>query len=339
MRAAAALVATGWGASAFAASFDCAQATRPVEVAICANARLSALDVQVAQGYQRALQVLSAQGANQLRTSQRSWLRYVNLVCLPPPGRDRPAKVEADPDCLEEELQHRVDSLRQAGLRLGTLVLTRVDRYDAFPSPPGDDTGHRTGMVLRHVGYPQIDAADAAAAAWNRARARALPVEDPRQPDPTDYETDYSIGCANENLVSILEMQSEYGHGAPHGLYANSALTFLLKPTIRPMRAGDLLAPGSHWQRRLPKLFWDAYLRDENADKENERLEAIIRAAALETQRWLLTPAGLQLNFSAYEGGSYAGTPGPITVPWAALQSLLVGKRAPSCQVSFVPGH
>ncbi|VXB19147.1 conserved exported hypothetical protein [Pseudomonas sp. 8AS] len=63
-----------------AASFDCAQASHPVERAICADPALSKMDEQLATTFRRARQ-LSIEGDNQLLEEQRSWLRETRQTC------------------------------------------------------------------------------------------------------------------------------------------------------------------------------------------------------------------------------------------------------------------
>lgn len=321
-------------AGASAASFDCRVARKPMELAICGEPALSALDVRMAQAYRQALQVLSAEGAAALKTSQRSWLRYADRVCVPF-ARGRPARREVDKACVERELQGRIKQLGEAGLRLGPLVLTRVDQYDAFPSAPDDETGGHNGMIVRHVGYPQIDGVvSEAAAAWNLAQVKKLVVQGDEDYEATDVVSDYTIGCANEQLLSVLHTHHQYEHGAAHGWYAQGAVTVLLKPDVRAMEAGDFFPADSQWQDELPTLFWQAYLRGENPNGVNEMAEGAIRDAASEPERWLVTSDGLQINFSAYEAGTYGGTPGPITVSWAVLEPLRSGMGVPSCHAN-----
>ena len=253
-RAIAALLASLSCAGACAASFDCKQAKTPTEQAICRSAALSALDVRMAQSYQRALQALSPTGATALRASQRAWLRYVPQVCAPSRA--------VDENCLTRELQDRIRRLDQTGLKLGALVLTRADRYDARRGLPGDDTGSPAGVVTHSVGHVQIDAATTPAElAWNRTRQPTQPPAEPRDADDdsnADVHSDATIACASERLLSIESTTYQYNHGAAHGSYATAATTVLLKAGLRPLTAADLFAADSGWQANLPTLFWQA---------------------------------------------------------------------------------
>ncbi|MFN7727210.1 MAG: lysozyme inhibitor LprI family protein [Rubrivivax sp.] len=73
--------ATPWGACAATAertTFDCSQAQGEVEQLVCSDARLSALDQQLAAAYQSALKNASGSMAGQLRTEQRGWVKGRN---------------------------------------------------------------------------------------------------------------------------------------------------------------------------------------------------------------------------------------------------------------------
>lgn len=332
-RAMAALLALLSCTGARAASFDCKLAKTPMERAICGNAALSALDERMAQSYQRALAALSPAGGTALKTSQRAWLRYAPQVCKPAPQ----TRV-SDEACLSRELQERIKRLDQAGVKLGVLVLNYVDQYDARPGPPGDDTGGRAGMVTHHVGHVQIDGVTTPdQLAWNRAQK---PPEPPTMPSDSDDDStadilsDATIACGNARLLSLERTSFRYSHGAPHGIYDVFPTTVLLQADMRPLTAADLFAKDSGWQARLPTLFWQTYASGADAYKADP-VERTVREVAADERRWLITPVGLRISFSAYEAGSYAGTPGPITVPWAALKPLLIGNAAPACDVSF----
>ena len=330
-RSAAAALLFTLAAGAHAASFDCKAAKSSTEKAICGSAKLSALDEKLAQDYERALHALSAAGAAQLKASQRSWLRFATQVCAP--GK-RPGHGESTTECLEVEFGHRLDQLAQAGLRVGPYVFNRVDYYAAARSH--DDTGYHNGFVTQHVGFAQIDApVNAATTAWNAAQRKddpgTLAASDDADNDEDD-DTDYTFGCAGDRFVSLQVDNSEYNHGTPHGTFAHEVHSTLLVPGLRKMTAGDLFAGNAPWKTRLPTLFWNAYAKDPDANKDTPSVEEAVKSSAVDPERWLLTPIGLQISFDAYEAGCYACNPGPITVPWASLKPMLASPEFAACK-------
>lgn len=282
------LLAILWSGASSAASFDCAKAIKPMERTICGSTALSGMDERLAQSYQRALKVLSPGGGSRLKASQLSWLRYVSKICFSTPVAKAAISVDGGA-CLQARMQSRVAQLDQAGLRLGALVLNRIDEFEALANPPDDDTGGNNGMVVHHAGYPQFDGVlTTTQSAWNvqqaqRSLSRLSPHQTAGDQDATDLANDYSIGCANADLLSLQLTFSEYNHGAAHGLNTRGTQNLWLKP-MRPMVATDLFATNSDWRAKLPALFLQAYLAN-NANGQrsmNASAEKVIREAAFE---------------------------------------------------------
>lgn len=64
------------------ASFDCAEATTPIERAVCADAALARLDREVAQAYGAQLAAAETGADKQaIRTAQRGWLQRRDAAC------------------------------------------------------------------------------------------------------------------------------------------------------------------------------------------------------------------------------------------------------------------
>ena len=319
-------------AGAHAASFDCKAAKTPTEKAICGSPKLSALDERLAQDYERALHALSPAGAARLKESQRSWLRFATQVCAP--GK-RPGHGETTAECLEAEFGRRLEQLAQAGVRVGPYVFNRVDYYTAARSH--DDTGSHNGFVTQHVSFAQIDVpVDPATTAWNTAQRKddpgTLEVSSGPDEDGEDDDTDYTLGCAGDRFVSLQVDSSAYNHGTPHGTYSHEVNNMVLVPAARKMTADDLFAAKAPWKVKLPALFWSTYTQDPDANKDLPSIKEAIEAAASNPDRWLLTPAGLQISFDADEAGCYACNPGPITVPWASLKPMLATSEFAACK-------
>ena len=153
------------------ASFDCSHATTAREKTICGNPALSALDGQLGHLYRERRALLSSQGAQLLQESERSWIRFVGIVCASDGPENKPWLSRKF--CLTRQYNDRVKQLQNAGEKLGPYVFNRIDLYAAQPS--GDETGSATGFYIQHTAYPQIDNADSPELqAWNRANVRGL---------------------------------------------------------------------------------------------------------------------------------------------------------------------
>ena len=62
-------------------SFDCAKAATPVELLICRDDRLAALDVEAAAAYKQALSRLSPEGQLALRRDHLAWFKDYSRTC------------------------------------------------------------------------------------------------------------------------------------------------------------------------------------------------------------------------------------------------------------------
>lgn len=112
------------GAAAASPSFDCAKAGTATEHAICASARLSALDRALAEAYRAARSGVGAAERDRIRSEQIDWLG----------ARDACA---ADPDCLAERMEARIAALRDGAAGRGdgsglTGVYCQRDGADAL---------------------------------------------------------------------------------------------------------------------------------------------------------------------------------------------------------------
>lgn len=336
----AALVAALACGAAHAASFDCKAAKTPTERAICGSPKLSALDERLAKDYQRAAQALSPAGAAQLKESQRSWLRFASRVCAP---RDAKRNGEKPAECLEGEYARRIERLAQVGVRVGPYVFNRVDFHAATRLKKDDGAGDYAGFATDHVAFAQIDApVTPAITAWNAAQR-----VDPLAPDTgddgadrggddndaaSDNDTDFVIGCASERFISLSKTSAYFMHGSVHGGYDHEVRNVVFAAAMRKMTANDVFTADSGWKTRLPALFWNVYTRDRDAATDMPSIKDAIFESGANPDRWLLTPAGLQISFDADEAGCYACNPGPITVPWATLKPMLASPEVANCK-------
>ena len=115
-----------------------------------------------------------------------------------------------------------------------------------------------------------------------------------------------------------------YCHGTAHGFGSVEAENTILSSPIKPLTAADLFEQGSRWADRLKEHLWKTLTQSgwrapENQPDAKQQLESNFA----EPDRWLFTKEGLQIDFDAYDGGCYACTPQPITLPWAELKPLL----------------
>ncbi len=206
--------------------------------------------------------------------------------------------------------------------RVGPFVFNRVDLYAAQPS--GDDTGSETGFYVRHAAYPQIDNANSPEArTWNQENVHHLPDKDD-DCGPGDYDIDYKVGYANSRFISVEWSDSTYCHGTAHGFGDVKSSNTVLLPRVRPLASEDLFGAGKAWSSDLKKRFWAALTHTGWSPPANQPdIKQQLEKDFIRPDQWLFTTGGLQVAFASYEGGCYACTPRPVTLPWSELKPLL----------------
>ncbi len=141
--------------TAYAASFDCAKASRAIEREICADLDLSALDDRLAESYGRALLLTP-----EVKQSQRDWLRSLHQCESSPPIGS----------CLKPAYQNRIVALNfianpNRGL-VGVQILGIAKRGEQnlleigpiSPNSPAQEAAIENGDFFSEInGKPIID--------------------------------------------------------------------------------------------------------------------------------------------------------------------------------------
>jgi len=74
-------------------------------------------------------------------------------------------------------------------------------------------------------------------------------------------------------------------------------------------------------ERLWRKLLESGWHPPENQSKDD--IKSQVEDEFVHPDEWFFTNEGLSIFFNAYDGGCYACTPKPITLPWADLKPLL----------------
>jgi uncharacterized protein len=306
-----------------AASFDCARAQSPREKLICGAPELSALDGQLGAVYAAELGALSATGAQLQRDAQRSWLKYLGIICplaKTSSADDRKQAVA----CLVGAYRDRVKQLSRAVTTIGPFVFNRIDLYQARAAEADDDSGAPPGFGTIHVAFPQIDApATPQAQAWNTRMRRSIGAGDCDGEGDDDF--DYELTLATPRLIAMRWTDYHYCRGTPHGFFNSKVENLWLSPALRPLEPGDLFNVSRDWKVQLPRLVLDAlHAAGWSPDPDLQaEVDHSIGTVVVRPEKWGLTPEGLSFEFDAYEVGCYACTPPTVTVPWLKLKPLL----------------
>ncbi len=241
-------------ASSMAASFDCTKTASPREHLICGDPILSDLDSQLGTRYKERQELLGSRGAASAQRSQKSWLRFVSVVCPLDSTSDNPS------NCLQREYRSRLEELSGVGQKLGPFTFKRIDLFTAdHSSDTTDESGSWHGFITKHVGYPQIDHPDTSTTRFlNKLFAKTLSDSSTNYCESDgDGDVDYRVTFASEKLVSVTWSNYIYCHGAAHGMGGTETENIILQPVPHKLETADLFGSGSDWVPKLQALFWD----------------------------------------------------------------------------------
>lgn len=309
---AAVLASLSLSAPVGAASFDCAKASSPREKSVCSDESLSKADEEIAAYYASALKRLSAEGAERLRTGQRSWLAFLGKAC--PAG-----SVECLAPWYEERVTFLRDAVKEEG---GNTYLVSDDWHFVAPAREGEEeiTG-ANDMRYRQQLHFAIDAPES-----EGERAFNAEIEQHGNDLWTGFDgemrmdTRISLNGATDGLVSADLFIWQFPLGAAHGFGAAAHVNFRLDEA-RLLRASDLFARDG-WEEALAKMVL-AELRANEDLIFFDGLDETVRGMAAKPENWVLAAEGLGVNFPVYSIGPYAMGDRTVTVPWEKLEDWL----------------
>lgn len=319
---------------AVAASFDCAKAATPFEMAICGDPDLSRADERLAKTYATAIGGLSEIALSEMRAGQREWLGYAQRACT---DNAEPLTTgrydERGVSCLTGLFNSRSRVLETSRMIDGVRFYPST-QFAALPDPNEAANPDSNWSVAQHeLAIVQIDADEGFAHAFNdlvRAEGDAISgvfaaqggaerIEDDTSSDSENTITVDEI--AGSNRIALLVSTYWYGHGAAHGNYTISYLNYL-REQGRFLEARDIFA-GKGWQRALLTLAVEA-AQAEHGDNLMLDDTSYIAEAVIDPRRWDLSdPYGLVIQFQPYEISAYAYGAPTARVSWDALAPYL----------------
>jgi uncharacterized protein len=218
-------------AASNAASFNCAEAKQPIEIAICTHPDVSQADDQLAAAYRALLGKLSSDGATKLKGVQRRFDKQVRSVC-----------VQFDKDGLPACVLGRFR--RQAALFKSLDVPELAVTLDGSFTPWSNDDEASISAI-----WPEIDQPSALAATINPEIDAVISGLIPKEAEARPYELTLAFNALSPSLISIT-FHSDHlpSQAAPHGTYARVAFNFLPGRLRKPTQ-GDFFKSDDAWQK------------------------------------------------------------------------------------------
>jgi len=327
----AALIAGICTKGAYAASFDCAKAATPMERAICADKDLSDEDKAMADAYRNALSMLSLQGRQALRESQRRFLTYVTVKCDADELRNGGKEAEKRYGwCLKVALNDRIALLKRSVTVAGGRRFLSVTHYRARAVTDTDGNPPESYAVEEVVTSLNIDApATAAERAWNveaiRRQAEGLKTARNCCDDNSPFETNDSdnvsvsttLVSASPDLIVSVVTGGHFVHHSPHALETQNDSGIWSLRLGRALTASDILDDRKHWQEKLLPVA-QAHLKAAIAGQPLDELSMDFADA----RRWQVKADGIHIVYTPYELGSYLSEAETV-LSWSTLKPYL----------------
>src|SRR5215207_8215801 len=135
----------------------------------------------------------------------------------------------------------------------------------------------------------------------------------------------YTVGLAQDDLVSIKFDVGNYFQGAAHPNSYSEVLNFDLK-NGKQLKLSDLFKPGAKYLQAISAYCIGELKKQMKAPDgtvDNESIQSGAAPTAKNYQSWNITQRGLGINFDAYQVGPYAAGPQFVLVPYSNLKDLI----------------
>lgn len=346
-----------WGSapsSASAASFDCARAKSAIEIAICANPKVSALDAQMGQAYRRAQAQLSESGQQLLRANQEQFLHSLSAICLstdPLIVTHRtveqygsglgPGAMPTD-DCLASYIRARTKSdLSTAVQRVGGRTLLRLATNEVRrrqPSAAGTEDGRvsEESIALVQIDRPRTSAENTFNAHAQQLLGKAVcgiagtacasgdrrELDDARKAlaeAEADIGAEVSATMITDDVATVETDVGYYFPGAAHPVsQQDRALwSFALG---RELNESDIFDPRKNWDSALSRYAQRHVRGTAYPPASKDSLLPIKSIASI--SNWQFERGGLRLIFGQYELGGYLSA-AEAFLPWSVIGPYL----------------
>jgi len=309
------------------ASFDCGEARSKLEKSICDDPALRAADRAVAGAYRQALARVPREWREPLRDSQRSWLAYMAVVCMPG-DLERRGEGATVANCRRDEFKDRAKALaatlsNPSGYALVALTTYRARAAPAQEAADGDlPRSAQSQALLLQIARP----ADPSERRWNAMIAKRLAQ---LMADETDTVADGGvvIDSATPGFIQATVRRSD--ERGPGGVSVRLIPVAWSLRLGRELTAADLFGDPAAGAGAVARLAFRQMKTNAAQSGDTEAFAPTlseIRELVAPMRYWSLTKKGLDLTFdddNAYGGGHYAAVALSTTVSWSDLAPYL----------------
>lgn len=143
----------------------------------------------------------------------------------------------------------------------------------------------------------------------------------------SDFGVGYTVGFANDDLVSVEFDIGGYYAGAAHPNSYTEVINYDAK-NGKILRLGDIFKPGAKYLQAM-SAFAIKDLKAQGKSKGADSMlddEMILSGAGPDAKNfksWTITKKGLAITFDSYQVAPYAAGPQRVLIPYSALKDLI----------------
>jgi uncharacterized protein len=296
------------------------------EKAVCAAPDLSGLDRTLASAYGTALAGVPRGWKHEMRSGQRSWIAFMDGICLPGDSEVEPGK-NGYHDCLADAYRTRIEALHDALFEIGAYRFVTLERYAARRAESDDTGGEKPASVRKTVRLVQLATPQSSAERqWNHMIRKRL----------AELTGESGSGGSEEYAVTVDAIAPGFiqatlvGHGEDAGPGQGSVEAVPVAWLVsrgRSLSPDDLFRDGQSAAAVLTRLakrhlkanfekFGEAY------DLTDDQVEELVRPA----RYWVLSRSGLRIEPDTGNGIGPTMLDAAelrVTIPWAELMPYL----------------
>jgi uncharacterized protein len=305
--------------SAYAASFNCNQSSRPQEKFICHNAEVSKLDDALAKAYRDQLGVLPRGVHSLVQASQRSWLNYWPMSCSSSPTS---IKLDANSkECVLDAYRSRIKQLNEYH-SIDSRITYQISEYRFIAATTAGEAPSKHTISFSQI-IPQSPN-DAFINAW-----LAKDLNKWRSGLDFDSDTEFFLTLVEfgKTILHAVEVQYFFGHGAAHP-QTNKAHLYFLPNASRALQPGDFFA-GNRWPEVLADFVFKK-LQLKLGDNLQVSTAKELIPLIIQPSTWSIFKNSFGIEFNPYEVAPYSEGFVEVEVPLSLIRPYLTpfGKNA-----------
>jgi uncharacterized protein len=304
-------------------SFDCSKAVTSREKAVCAAPDLSGLDRTLASAYRTALAGVPQGWKQEMQSSQRSWVAFMDGICLPGDSEVEPGKNGYN-SCLAAAYRARIKALHGALFEIGPYRFVTLVRYAAHRA---GDNGEKPTSIRRTTWLVQLARPQSSAERrWNRMIRKRLAELTGESGSGGSEEYAVTVDAAAPGFIQATLVGHDEDAGPGQGSVEAVPVAWLVSRG-RSLSPDDLFRDGQSAAAvltRLAKRHLKAYFEKfgETYDLTDDQVKELVRPA----RYWVLSRSGLRIEPDTGNGIGPTMLDAAelrVAIPWAELMPYL----------------